>query len=808
MMVSAEVAMRMVFSIRWRRMLTGERMYAPREAGQSGRRRNTEIQKPRIHSDSFRLAANMGRTLPRMSPPVSKIPQSDGGAPTATQSGRPAPQKDRTRWPLISPNTLERVTLKREQPGIFRRYMSAALAALGATALTYITLPLLGRHSWPFFFGAVAFAAWTGGRRASLLAAAISLLASNYLFMEPAYSLKVGSRADVVFMVMFAVVAAFIGFVISSLRHTRQIAMVRAAELQDQASELEQQVEEAQVLTEELEQTNRTLQETSSRANYAGEEASRVKSHVAAILDSLPDAATAFDQEWRYVYMNRVGAEFLRASGRDPDQALGRPLWEVMNDLTPELRENLTRTIGAAEPTQFESYYAPLDRWFENRTAPTLDGVVVLSRDITGWKRANLEEKFLIEASEALYASLDYRQTLDTVAQLAIKWLADGSAIDIARPDGGSDRIATASRNPASAALAAEIEQRWPLSPDSPYGFPHVIRTGQPEFVSPMTDEVLRAVSQSEEHFEMFRRLDMRSVMTVPLIGRERILGALTFVALGAEARQPFTERDLRTAQELARRATLAIENAQSFQEVQRARAEAEHANRAKMEFLTTMSHELRTPLNAIAGYAELLSLGVRGPVTAQQAEDLGRIQRSQRYLLALINDMLNFAKIETGSVNFNFREVRVAEAMAGMEALIAPQVMAKGLRYHFNCSIDKDVVVTADPDKIQQIILNLLSNAVKFTPADGSITLDCDASDQIVMIRVTDTGPGIPSEKLESVFEPFVQIDRSLTNTGTGVGLGLSISRDLARRMGGDVTVESELGRGASFRFSIPRAR
>ena len=714
---------------------------------------------------------------------------------------------DGTRWPLVSPNTLERITLKRDQPGPLRRYAFAIMAALAALALTQLTLPLLGRHTWLIFFGAVAFAAWTGGRRASLLTTAISLLASNYLFIEPAYSFKVGSRADVAYLVMFAVVAVFIGFVITSLRHTRQIAMVRAAELQDQAIELEQQVEEAQVLTEELEETNKTLQETSTRAHEAGEEATRVRSHVAAILDSLPDSATAFDSEWRYVYMNRVGAEFLRATGRDPEKALGRRLWEVMDDLDPDARDQLVRTLGSTDGITFESYYAPLDRWFENRTARTLDGVVVLSRDITEWKHASAEQKFLTEASEALYSSLDFRETLDTVAHLAIKYLADGSAIDIARPGGGSDRIATASRKPESAELAAEIERRWPLAPDAPYGFPHVIKTGEVEMVSPMTDDILRAVSQSDEHYEMLRKLEMRSVMTVPLIGRDQILGAITFVALGQEARKPFSERDLRTAQELARRAALAIENAQSFREVQRARAEAEHANRAKLEFLATMSHELRTPLNAIAGYAELIALGVRGPVTPQQAEDLGRIQRSQRYLLALINDLLNYAKIETGRVDFNFREVRVAEAMAGMEALIAPQVMAKGLHYQFKCGIDSDVTVTADPDKIQQIILNLLSNAVKFTPAGGTVSLDCQADDASIIIVVSDTGHGIPREKLESVFEPFVQIDRSLTNTGTGVGLGLSISRDLARRMGGDVTVESELGRGASFTLTIPRA-
>jgi len=172
-----------------------------------------------------------------------------------------------------------------------------------------------------------------------------------------------------------------------------------------------------------------------------------------------------------------------------------------------------------------------------------------------------------------------------------------------------------------------------------------------------------------------------------------------------------------------------------------------------------------------------------------------------------MINDLLNFAKIETGSVSFSFRSVRVTDAMSSIETLIAPQIMAKGLLYEFHACGDEDATVSADPDKLQQIVLNLLSNAVKFTPSGGTVSLGCEADDTRVVIRVRDTGSGIPREKLEAVFEPFVQIDRSLTNTGTGVGLGLSISRDLARRMGGDLRAESELGAGATFSLIMPRA-
>jgi len=240
------------------------------------------------------------------------------------------------------------------------------------------------------------------------------------------------------------------------------------------------------------------------------------------------------------------------------------------------------------------------------------------------------------------------------------------------------------------------------------------------------------------------------------------------------------------------------------------ARAVAEQANRAKSDFLAVMSHELRTPLNAIGGYVELLELGVRGPVTEAQREDLGRIQRSQRHLLALINEVLSFARLEAGQVRYNVVAVPVDALLRGIEALIAPQARGQGLRYVYE-GTPPSVVARADPEKLQQVLLNLLSNAIKFTPAGGAITLagelTGETADARVRIRVRDTGAGIPAGELDRVFEPFVQVDQRLTRTHEGVGLGLAISRDLARGMGGDLTAESEEGRGSTFTLTLPRA-
>jgi PAS domain S-box-containing protein len=243
--------------------------------------------------------------------------------------------------------------------------------------------------------------------------------------------------------------------------------------------------------------------------------------------------------------------------------------------------------------------------------------------------------------------------------------------------------------------------------------------------------------------------------------------------------------------------------------EAEAARSVAEAANRAKGEFLAVMSHELRTPLNAIGGYAELLQLGVRGSVTPEQREDLERIQKSQRHLLGLINGVLNYAKVDAGAAHYNMGAVELAEVLVTCEALVVPQVRAKGHAFDPG-ACDPALRVHADREKVQQILLNLLSNAVKFTDPGGRIAISVIAppTDARVSLTVTDTGHGIAPDLQERIFEPFVQADATLTRTQHGTGLGLAISRDLAWAMGGDLTVVSTVGEGSAFTLTLPRVQ
>ena len=233
------------------------------------------------------------------------------------------------------------------------------------------------------------------------------------------------------------------------------------------------------------------------------------------------------------------------------------------------------------------------------------------------------------------------------------------------------------------------------------------------------------------------------------------------------------------------------------------ARAAAEQANRAKMDFLTTMSHELRTPLNAIDGYAELMEMGIRGPVTPQQLEDLARIRRSERYLLSLVNDVLNFARLDAGRVHWDIERVRVADVLADAEPMLLPLMRAKNIDY---ATSDAETEVLADREKLRQLFVNVIGNACKFTPEGGAVHVACEHRGSQVRIAIRDSGRGIPADKIQSIFDPFVQVDRRLVNESQqGVGLGLAISRDLARGMQGDLVAESTVGEGSVFYLTLP---
>ena len=236
----------------------------------------------------------------------------------------------------------------------------------------------------------------------------------------------------------------------------------------------------------------------------------------------------------------------------------------------------------------------------------------------------------------------------------------------------------------------------------------------------------------------------------------------------------------------------------------QSARKEAEAANRIKTELFARLSHEFRTPLHAVSGYLEILEQNIHGALTGDQRRDVQRIHQAQEHLMTLVNMILDFAKLEGGQIEMSMAEIPIEETLRGAEALVAPQFAKKSVAFTHHAG-HPSLTVFADREKVQQILLNLLANAMRFTPSGGAVDLDWRVEDDVLLVHVRDTGPGIPEAKREQIFEPFVQLRTPGSVPSGGTGLGLAISRDLARAMRGDVRVTSAVGVGSVFTLLLP---
>ena len=408
----------------------------------------------------------------------------------------------------------------------------------------------------------------------------------------------------------------------------------------------------------------------------------------------------------------------------------------------------------------------------------------------------------LSSASEALVGSLELAPTLSLIVDLATNELGEYAQIFLVH---GQEirRSASACTVPEKLALIEELDRGVPLRVDGPSPHAQVIRTRQPVIAPVVQDDLFQAAATDERHLSLLRRIAFRSLIFAPLEARGSMIG---LIACGRfHDGNPFDADDVDFAVELGRRAALAVDNARLYEAEQQARAAAERASRVKSDFLAVMSHELRTPLNAIIGYTALIADEIVGPVTPAQQTQLGRVKAGARHLLSLIEQILSLSRLEAGKEMVEIEAVDVSALTREAAALVEPAAMAKGLRFEVRMP-GEPIVIGTDATKLRQILLNLAGNAVKFTES-GFVEVSLEGDDRGIEVRVDDSGEGISPENLERVFEPFWQVGQSRYARAAGTGLGLSVSRQLARLLGGNISLKSELGRGSTFVLRLPAA-
>lgn len=411
---------------------------------------------------------------------------------------------------------------------------------------------------------------------------------------------------------------------------------------------------------------------------------------------------------------------------------------------------------------------------------------------------------FLSDATQRLTQSLDIETTLASIAELALPSQHSWCILDIIAHDGSMRRVGIVHPDDSVRDIAASLATSWQPEPNDFFGLPLALKLRRSHVVTRINEKMLVAAAHGPDNLKLLRQLRFLSLLVVPLMVRGFVIGAVTFIK--GQHDGGFTAADIELAEIVSARSALALDNARLYGQAEWLRSEAEKSDGAKSEFLKHMSHELRTPLNAILGYVDLIDMGLRGPVTPLQHEDLERIRQSSNHLVTLVTEILDYTKVSGGGARYHIADVAVPEVVERVLGMLRSLGDQKQISFEWK-SCETGAVASADADRVEQILINLVTNAIKYTPPGGHIGISCDVLDDMIRVRVSDDGIGITDENIESIFEPFVQVGPVHTRTQGGVGLGLSISRDLAIAMGGELKVTSTFGEGSSFTLILPRA-
>jgi PAS domain S-box-containing protein len=617
------------------------------------------------------------------------------------------------------------------------------------------------------------------------------------------------------------------------------------------SQDLERRVEERTAAlaaaNRELEQeiAERKRAEAEREQLLAREQAARITAEEAAEAnEELVQALRASEEQYRFLaeaipqivwtarpdgYLDYYNRRWFEYTGLTAEQTFVKGGWGSV--LHPDDIERCIRGWGEAVRTgqAYETEYRfkraadGTYRWHLVRALPLQDGDGRVVRwfgtctDIDDQKRAQQSLEFLAETSVLLAESLEYETTLEQVARLAVPRLADWCVVDTLEADGTLRRLALAHTEPAREEVAWELWRRYPPRPEDTAGVMEVLRTGQPELAEEISDAALAAIAEDEAHLRILRELEPQSYMIVPLVARGRTLGAISLIA--AKSGRRYAAEDLALAEDLARRAATAIDNARLFREVQ-------DADRAKDQFLAMLGHELRNPLAPIR--SAVINMHLRGmdDPSLQRARDI--IERQTEHMARLVDDLLDVARITNGRIELRKEWSDLSDVVERAVETTRPIIEARNHQLTVDCP-PEPLWLEVDPVRLEQVLTNLLNNAAKYTDPGGKIWLSVEVEGDglrvegqqgpepstlnpqpsTAVIRVRDTGIGIPADLLPRVFDLFTQARDRLDPAQGGLGLGLTLVRSLVQMHGGSVAAWSEgAGKGSEFTVRLPAGK
>jgi PAS domain S-box-containing protein len=548
----------------------------------------------------------------------------------------------------------------------------------------------------------------------------------------------------------------------------------------------------------------------------------RSKEQLNVILQGVGDGITAVDRKGNIIYANSAAAKAIGYSSGE--ELVGANTRDIMTrfevyDADGNLLSTEKRTAARAlrgetiigETFRVKALPTGEERWNVVSSQPVFDArgevdfVINIFKDITESKKVNdaihknqERLRFLAEASASFSKSIHYDETLKSLAKSLVPYLGDWCGIDMLREDGSLDRVVVVHADPAKLAFAQEVRKIFPHDPNATTGLAQVLKTGKPEFIPNLTWEMITATIQDKEKLDIVRKLDLRSIIIVPLIARGKTLGAITLVM--SESDRRYTESDLEFADDIASRAALAVDNARLYKESQ-------HALALRDDFLSIASHELKTPVTSVKAFLQALEQRMGKPEQFDFKKNKEYMQLSIKQvdrLSSIINDLLDITRINKGNLEYNFKIMSigpiVAEVVERMSVSFPSHIIACKLQ-------DLTAKVRVDTLRFEQVLTNLITNAVKYSPPGSVIDVSTYSEGNQIFIAIKDQGMGISEDEQKLIFNRYYRTKDAISSKVSGIGIGLYIVSQLIEAHNGTLTVQSSQGRGSTFIISLPKA-